>query len=155
MAEPSPSRTGTHQTSRDTAAIANQIKRCIYGTLLGAPIGFFTFFAIIALLQFILFPSLPPPHTATIEFKVQGSAHLIAGSIGLIAIGRWLINMEILRASIISACFAVVLGGGITEGAIAAGWIVPSPLSIVIWTFAALATQGLFLALRLRLWGRE
>jgi TIR domain len=122
--------------------LANPVKRCIYGTLLGSPVGIFIYFVIVT--------STVSVHS-TLEDWIIVFGLLIVGSIELITIGRRLINMGILKASIICACFATVLSAGISLGISRAAGVQHSMAPVFLWPFVLLAIQGLFLAVRLRL----
>jgi hypothetical protein len=124
------------------ATLANPVKRWVCGTLLGLPIGILICLAIVSFISFV--------HT-TLEdwFIIFGM--LIVGTAGLITIGRRLINMEIFKASIISACFATVLSAGISFAIVFVQGIRHSSAPLFLWPFVLLAIQGLFLAVRLRL----
>lgn len=122
--------------------LAYWVKRCIYGTLFGVPVGIGISSGILFLIV-SLYPGIGD------WFIV--CAILIAGSVGLFTARRWLTNLDILKASAISACFATVLSLGVSFAIVFAQGIRHSPAPLFLSPFVLLAMQGLFLAVRLRL----
>jgi hypothetical protein len=160
--EPSSSQIETDRAGRDTKSTGsapdslahnenqkpvNSVKRCIAGTLVGVLIG------ILCVACGSLFQkSIAPLFTRDLQTMtgITTFAIFIAGSIGFITLGRKLMNMEIFRASIISACLATMLGGSIVGGFVVAKWIPDTPAILPMWAFATFVIQGLVLRLRQR-----
>ena len=119
---------------------ANQVRRYIYGALLGSPVGLLISFAIFASIV-----SVPLDDW----FVVLGL--LLTGAVGLAAFWRRLAKMDILRASTIIACFATVLSLGISIGIVFAAGVRRSPAPLFLWPFVLLAMQGVIMSVQLRL----
>jgi hypothetical protein len=122
--------------------LAYWVKGCIYGTLFGVPVGIGISSGVLFLIVSI-YPGIGD------WFIV--CAILIAGSVGLFTARRWLTNLDILKASAISACFATVLSLGISFAIVFAQGIRHSSAPLFLSPFVLLAMQGLFLTVRLRL----
>jgi hypothetical protein len=117
--------------------LTDPVRHWIYGSLLGIPIGIF--------ISFLTVVSITSTHTSgDLEAGLMACGLLIVGSIGLITIRRKLINMDILKASAVSACFATVLSAGISLAIVFAQGVSYSSAPFFLWPVVLLAMQGLF-----------